>query len=124
MPEKAAIGRANYEFFLTNVALLPYTPEQLLSISQQEWERAVSFEQIEKQRNQDLPELTIAASTEEQIRNSDRDELAIRNSSRTKESSRFPLKSATTRSSSRRHISMLLPISASATIFCIRPGVR
>jgi uncharacterized protein (DUF885 family) len=79
MPENAAVGRANYEFFLSHVALLPYTPEQLLAISRQEWERAVTFEQIEKQRNQGLPELKIAANIDEQIRTSERDELAIRN---------------------------------------------
>jgi uncharacterized protein (DUF885 family) len=78
MPEKAAVGRANYEFFLSNVALLAYTPEQLVSMSRQEWERSVSFEEIEKQRNQTLPELKIAATVDEQIRNSERDELAIR----------------------------------------------
>ena len=78
MPENAAVGRANYEFFLSHVALIPYSPEQLLVISRQEWERAVTFEQIEKQRNQSVPELKIAASIDEQIRNSERDELAIR----------------------------------------------
>jgi uncharacterized protein (DUF885 family) len=78
MPENAAVGRANYEFFLSHVALLPYTPEQLLAISRQEWERAVTFEQIEKQRNQGLPELKIARSIDEQIRTSERDELEIR----------------------------------------------
>jgi uncharacterized protein (DUF885 family) len=78
MPENAAVGRANYEFFLSHVALIPYTPEQLLAISRQEWERAVTFEQIEKQRNQELPELKIAANIDEQIRTSERDELAIR----------------------------------------------
>jgi uncharacterized protein (DUF885 family) len=79
MPENAAVGRKNYEFFLSHVALIPYTPEQLLAISRQEWERAVAFEQIEKQRNQGLPELKIAANIEEQIRTTERDELEIRN---------------------------------------------
>ncbi len=78
MPENAAVGRKNYEFFLSHVALIPYTPEQLLAISRQEWERAVTFEQLEKQRNQGLPELKIAANIDEQIRTSERDELAIR----------------------------------------------
>ncbi len=78
MPENAAVGRENYEFFLSHVALIPYTPEQLLAISRQEWERAVTFEQLEKQRNLGLPELKIAANIDEQIRNSERDELAIR----------------------------------------------
>ncbi len=39
MPTNAAVGRANYEFFLNQVALLPYTPEQLFAISAQEWAR-------------------------------------------------------------------------------------
>jgi uncharacterized protein (DUF885 family) len=78
MPENAAVGRKNYEFFLSHVAQNPYTPEQLLAISRQEWERAVTFEQIEKQRNQGLAELKIAANIDEQIRTSERDELAIR----------------------------------------------
>ena len=30
-----AIGRDNYLFFLRNVALMPYTPEELLAMSQQ-----------------------------------------------------------------------------------------
>ena len=79
MPENAAVGRANYEFFLSHVALIPYTPEQLLAISRLEWERAVTFEQIEKQRNLGLLELKLAANIDEQIRTSERDELAIRN---------------------------------------------
>jgi len=78
MPENAAVGRANYEFFLSHVALIPYAPEQLLAISRQEWERAVTFEQIEKERDQGLPELKIAANIDDQIRTSERDELAIR----------------------------------------------
>jgi uncharacterized protein (DUF885 family) len=83
MPDNAAVGRANYEFFLHNVALLPYSPEQLLPISRQEWDRSVAFEQYEKQRNdawskQGLPELKPAANLQEEIDRAMRDELAIR----------------------------------------------
>ncbi len=78
MPNDAAVGRANYEFFLRHVALLPYTPEQLLAISRQEWDRSVAFEHYEKQRNQGLPELKPAASLQEEIVRAKRDELAIR----------------------------------------------
>ena len=46
-----AIGRENYIYFLRNVALLPYTPEQLLAMSQQEWSRTVAFEAYQKNRN-------------------------------------------------------------------------
>ena len=78
MPSETAVGRDAYEFFLRNVALLPYSPEQLLTLSRQEWERAVAFEQYEKQRNQGLPELAQAASSNEQVHHTERDELAIR----------------------------------------------
>jgi len=78
MPENTAIGRANYQSFLTHVALLPYSPEQLLAISRQEWDRAVSFEQYEQRRNQGLPSLHPASSLDEQTRNTTQAELAIR----------------------------------------------
>ena len=45
-----AIGRDNYLFFLRNVALMPYTPEQLLAMSQQEWARSVAFETYQQAR--------------------------------------------------------------------------
>src|SRR3984957_14962066 len=78
MPEDAAVGRTKYEFFLQNVALLPYSPEQLLEISRQEWARSVAFEQYEKQRNLGLPELKLSASVPEEIENAKKQELAIR----------------------------------------------
>jgi uncharacterized protein (DUF885 family) len=78
MSDNAAVGRENYEYFLHHVALLPYSPEQLLSMSRQEWDRAVAFEQYERQRNQGLPELKLAANLQEQIERSQHDELAIR----------------------------------------------
>jgi len=78
MPDNAAVGRANYEFFLRNVALLPYSPEQLLPLSRQEWDRSVSFEQYETQRNQGLPELRPAASLQDEINRAKQDEVAIR----------------------------------------------
>ena len=78
MPTNAAVGRENYEFFLQQVALLPYGPEQLLSMSQEEWNRSVAFEQYEKQRNRDLPELKLAGNLQEEIQTVNRDELAIR----------------------------------------------
>jgi uncharacterized protein (DUF885 family) len=78
MPENAAVGRTAYEFFLRNVALLPYTPEQLLFMSHQEWDRAVAFETLEKQKNRALPELKMAADGDEEISRVTRDEAAIR----------------------------------------------
>jgi len=78
MPEKIAVGRKNYQFFLQRVALLPYTPEQLIAMSHQEWTRTMAFEEYEKHHNQGAPELKIASSFEEQVNHSKRDESAIR----------------------------------------------
>ncbi len=78
MSEKAAIGRTAYEFFLRDVALLPYTPEQLLFLSRQEWNRAVTFETLEKQRNRAVPELKMAATADQEITRATRDEASLR----------------------------------------------
>jgi len=54
-----AVGREGYQWFLENVALVPFTPEELLAMGRQEWERAVSFESLEKARNRGLPEMPL-----------------------------------------------------------------
>src|SRR5437764_14769226 len=41
LPNETALGRDAYVFFLRNVAMLPYSPEQLLLMARHEWERAV-----------------------------------------------------------------------------------
>jgi len=71
-------GREAYEYFLKNIALIPYTPEQLLQMGRQEWERAVAFETYEKQRNLELPEPAIFKSAAAQIEQGKKDEIAIR----------------------------------------------
>src|ERR1700704_3421880 len=57
LPQQTALGRDAYLFFLKNVALLPFTPEELLAMGRQEWNRAVAFETYEKERNRDVPPL-------------------------------------------------------------------
>ncbi len=71
-------GREAYEYFLKNIALIPYTPEQLLQMGRQEWERAAAFETYEKQRNRALPEPSIFKSAKAQIEQGKKDEIAIR----------------------------------------------
>lgn len=44
LPRETAIGRDKYVAFLRNVALLPYSPEQLLALGRQEWARSMAFE--------------------------------------------------------------------------------
>ena len=59
MSDKTAVGRDAYVYFLRNVALMPFTPEQLLVMGAYEWERSVAFETFEQTRNQGLPELPL-----------------------------------------------------------------
>src|SRR5437773_10973604 len=51
LPNETALGRDAYVFFLKNVALMPYSPEELLAMGRQEWDRAVAFEAFEKNRD-------------------------------------------------------------------------
>ncbi len=67
MSEDAAVGSDAYSFFLRNVALMPFTPEQLLEASKQEWERSVAFETFEHTRNAGLPELPVFPNQAAQI---------------------------------------------------------
>jgi uncharacterized protein (DUF885 family) len=62
-----AIGRENYVFFLRNVALLPYTPEQLLAMSQQEWSRSVAFEAYQQTRLAGAPPAPLFPTADAQI---------------------------------------------------------
>jgi uncharacterized protein (DUF885 family) len=78
MSAQTAIGEAGYVYFLKNVALLPYSPEQLLEIGRNEWARSVSFQTYEEHRNLGTPELRIPASIEEEIERERRDEEAVR----------------------------------------------
>src|SRR5436190_1566598 len=78
LPKETALGRNAYVFFLKNVALIPYSPEELLAMGQQEWNRAVAFEAFEKERNRNVPPLKLAPNTESWIKDAAVKELAIR----------------------------------------------
>lgn len=59
MTEETAVGRDAYVYFLNQVALMPFTPEQLLVMGAHEWERSVACESFEQTRNQGLPDLDL-----------------------------------------------------------------
>ncbi len=67
MSEATAVGRDAYIYFLKHVALMPFTPEQLLVMGAHEWERSVVFETCEQTRNQGLPELDLFPDQETQM---------------------------------------------------------
>ena len=78
LPKETALGRDPYIFFLKNVALYPYSPEEILAMGRQEWDRAVAFEAYEKNRNKDVPPLKIADKIDNWIADAAGKELQIR----------------------------------------------
>src|SRR6266699_1017259 len=78
LPKETALGRDAYLFFLKNVGLMPYSPEELLAMGQQEWNRAVAFEAFEKERNRNVPPLKLASNTDSWIKDAAAKELLIR----------------------------------------------
>lgn len=78
LPAQSAIGRENYTWFLRNVALLPYTPEELVARAEQEFRRAVAFEGLEANRNRAVPPLGMAATVEEFVGRNQKAELDVR----------------------------------------------
>jgi uncharacterized protein (DUF885 family) len=78
LPKETALGRDPYIFFLKNVALYPYSPEEILAMGRQEWNRAVAFEAYEKNRNKDVPPLKIVDKIDNWIAEAAAKELQIR----------------------------------------------
>jgi hypothetical protein len=73
-----AIGRENYIWFLRNVALLPYSPEQLREMASIEWSRSVAFEAYQEQRLAGLPPPPIFPDADAQIAAEKADEEKVR----------------------------------------------
>ncbi|PYK16700.1 MAG: DUF885 domain-containing protein [Verrucomicrobia bacterium] len=78
LPNETAPGRDAYVFFLKNVALMPYSPEDLLTMGRQEWNRAVAFETFEKNRDKDVPALKTADNIVNWIKEAAEKESQIR----------------------------------------------
>jgi hypothetical protein len=62
-----ALGADAYGFFLHRVALLPYTPEQLLTMARQDFDRVLAMEAYERQRDIAAPALTVPATADEEV---------------------------------------------------------
>lgn len=78
MSSVSAVGRDAYIFFLKNVALLPYTPEQLLEAGRQEWARSVASQTYEEHRNLKQPEMRLLKDQAAEIARGKADEEAVR----------------------------------------------
>jgi len=78
MSTETTVGRQAYQSFLKNVALMPFTPEQLLAIGRQEWARSVDSQIYEEHRNAGAPPLPLFKDQAEQAAHEEKDELAVR----------------------------------------------
>jgi hypothetical protein len=78
MRQNFALGDKAYGFFLHQVALLPYTPEQLLAMARQDFERVLAMESYEHQRDIGAPELKLPATVEEESARMVREDAQIR----------------------------------------------
>ncbi len=78
MSKETAVGRDAYMFFLKNVALLPYTPEQLLEMGRQEWARSVASQVYEEHRDANVPPLKLFNDQAEEVKREAKDELSVR----------------------------------------------
>ena len=73
-----ALGPKAYGFFLHRVALLPYTPEQLLTMARQDFDRVLAMESYEHQRDLHAPALKMAATAQEEVARMEHDDAHIR----------------------------------------------
>ncbi len=78
MPAQLSPGKEAYAYFLKNVALIPLTTSEILTIGKKEFDRAVVAETMERVRDAGMSPLKIFPSTADQIEQSRLDELAIR----------------------------------------------
>jgi uncharacterized protein (DUF885 family) len=78
MRQDFVLGDKAYGFFLHRVALLPYTPEQLLSMARQDFERVLAQESYEHQRDLRAPELKLPATAKDESARMERDDASIR----------------------------------------------
>ena len=63
---------------IQNVALVPYTPEELVARAEQEFRRAAAFEALEANRNRSVPPLVMAPTLMEFITRNRTSEAEVR----------------------------------------------
>ncbi|MBY0503266.1 MAG: DUF885 domain-containing protein [Bryobacteraceae bacterium] len=65
MNRSAGIGVENYNWYLKNVHLVPYTWAELVTLMERELARTLATLKLEEQRNRELPPLQLPTSVEE-----------------------------------------------------------
>jgi hypothetical protein len=67
----SGVGIENYNWYLKNVQLVPYTWQQEVALMESELARATAFLALEEERNKDLPQPAVIASEVEHTRRFD-----------------------------------------------------
>jgi hypothetical protein len=62
-----AVGPHAYQWFLTNVALIPYTGDELLALGRQSWSRSVAWDVLEQHRNREQSPLSLFQNSNQQV---------------------------------------------------------
>lgn len=78
MTALAGVGKANFDWYLKNVKLLPYTADQLLVLGDRETKRLWSIHALEEHRNRKLPQLTLPKTEAEYQARRDETDKRIR----------------------------------------------
>ncbi|MDT8321799.1 MAG: DUF885 family protein [Xanthomonadales bacterium] len=78
MDEPVAIGRENFNWYLTHVRLLPYDVDDLLRLGGREFHRYRYLYMVERNRNESLPELSLTRTAEQHAERTRQAEARIR----------------------------------------------
>ena len=62
MTAPAGVGKANYNWWLRNVLLIPHSWDELFTLIQGEYTRAMAFLRLEEHRNMDLPPFELTSN--------------------------------------------------------------
>ncbi|MEO0248235.1 MAG: DUF885 family protein [candidate division WOR-3 bacterium] len=64
-PDPCGVGVENFDWYMRNVHLVPYTWKEQLQILEREWQRSMAAMKLEETRNRSLPKLALPATLEE-----------------------------------------------------------
>lgn len=78
MPVSAAIGIENYDWYLKHVRLLPYTVQEVMTLGKRELHRYRFDYFVERNKNEDLAQLTLTTTAEQHERRTREAEEQIR----------------------------------------------
>jgi hypothetical protein len=68
MTALAGVGKENYNWWMKNVHLIPYTWGEFHTMIQSEYDRAITFLKLEEHKNRNLPDFKLTSSEEENMR--------------------------------------------------------